>query len=287
MKKAALIAGFLLASGSVQAQNQQILDDLVFTSGEIRSTMDYGIKIVGGQMSYANQGGISPDISYEAHISQAKADAYNNAVASFMNNDWTYTAQDYADDQAARTQQEMDAAIDAYVEASVAIATVVTVNEMADAAGDPNTGAGSQDAEAVQNYLGSNDTIIDEGERLAYNDAIDEVQGTAQAYAVAVAMQNDVELQNAITAGAESYGMQVADAGDFFFDAALGNATIGFGNAVGNIALDMAGYFKTKTDILTEGANSDFYQTGPTQNPCFFAQTQEEYDLCIAGQTGA
>jgi len=237
-------------------------------------------------MAIAAQGGISPDISYEAHISQAKADAYNTAVANFTNTSWTYTAQDYADDQAIRTEQEMNAAVDAYVQAAVAVATVVTVNEMAEAAGDPSTPAGSQDAEAIQNYLQTNDVVLNETEVLAYNDAIDEVQGATQQFAVAVAMQNDAELQNSITDGAASYGMQVADAGDFFFDAATGLADIGFGNAVGSVTLDMAGYFKTKADVLTEGANSMFYTTGPTQNPCFFSQTQEEYDQCIATNGG-
>lgn len=252
--------------------------------------MDYGIKIVGGQMGYAAIGGISPDLSHEAHLAQHKTDVYNAAVAAFMENDFTYTAQDYADDQAARTQQEMDAAIGAYVEATLAIATVVAVNEMANEAGDPNTGPGSQDAEAIQNYLGSNDSIIDEGERLAYNDALDQVQGAAQEYAVAVALQNDAELQNTITATAENYGVQVADAQNFFFDSTSGMAEIGFANMVtrqGNLFLDMAGYFKDKVDILNEGANSDFYQTGPTQNPCFFSQTQEEYEQCIATNQGA
>jgi len=240
-------------------------------------------------MAFAAQGGISPDISYEAHISQAKADAYNTAVANFTNSNWTYTAQDYADDQAVRTEQEMTAAVDAYVQAAVAVATVVTVNEMAESAGDPSTPAGSQDAEAIQSYLQTNDVVLSDTEITTYNDAIDEVQGTAQQFAVAVAMQNDAELQNAITSTAESYGVQVADAQDFFFDSTSGMAEIGFANMVtrqGNLFLDMTGYFKDKVDILNEGANSMFYTTGPTQNPCFFSQTQEEYDQCVATNGG-
>lgn len=252
--------------------------------------MDYGIKIVGGQWSYAGQGGITPDLAHEAHLAQHKTDAYNAAVAAFLQNDWTYTAQDYANDQATRTQQEMDAAIDAYVQATLAVATVVEVNNRAAQVSDPNSPEGSREAQAVQEYLGSNDTIIDEGERMAYNDALDQVQGAAQEYAVAVALQNDAELQGVITATAESYGVEVADANDFFFDSTSGMAEIGFANMVtrqGNLFLDMSAYFKDKVDILNEGANSEFYQTGPTQNPCFFAQTQEEYEACVAGQSGA
>jgi len=284
MKKALVLAALAFLSVSAQAQPQ--ITDLVNASRSIVSTFDLGIQTVAGVSAFAQEGGIAPTgMASQAYIQKEQQTAYNQAVANFSNGDWTYTAEDYAQEQKAQADLEMQAAINAYVEASAAVMEVVTVNNMAENIGDTTTAEGEAQAQQLQSYIAGTDVTLEDSEVAAYNDSLESVQNAASEMAAFTALSADVELQAALEQGVADLGESIRNADNSFFS--QGNLTIEFSGATSAIALDMSTYFKTSADILTRGATEDFYKTGPTQNTCFFAQTQEEYDACIANQTGA
>lgn len=212
-------------------------------------------------------------MAWDVYISQQKADAYNAAVAAFMNKDYTYTPQDYADDQAQQAQENMDQVISDYVEAAQAVIQVAVVNEMAEevAVAGEETQDGSISAEELQDYMSTTDVVLQDEEVEAYNDALDAVEEAAAVYAVSVALQNDVELQNSLQQGAEDMGTTTQYAQDIYYQG-QGIAVVSFSNAAVELALDFGAYMKTTTDVLTAGADYMFYTTSPEydNNICFY-----------------
>ena len=273
-----------LASVSAPALAIQEIDDLVNTSASIRSTFDYGIRAIGGMTAYAATGGIAPTGTVDnGIISYGQADAYNAAVVAVQNATYTVDvgAQEYFDNAANQAMQTVSNAVNAYVDAAQAVIEVVRVNEIA---ADAQAAGDGEALTAVQDYIATNDVTLEQSDVDIYNDALVTVEENAQTAAAFMAVASDATLIESANQQADSMNATYADATESYFDAAMGEVVVRFqGVEATVVALMVTSYFKTTTDILIEGENSNFYQTGPTYNPCAFFQDPSIVDSCQGG----
>lgn len=273
-------------SGSAHAQ--QGLNDLINTSQSIVNTFDLGIRTVAGMTSYSYDGGIAPaGMAETAYIQKNQADAYNAAVAAFSGENYAYTAAEYAQDQKVTADMQMQESIEAYVQAAYAVIEVTRINNMAEEIGATNTAEGEARAQELQAYIAGNDVILDDAEVLAYNDGLAGIESAASELAAFTAIAADAELQASLESSVADMGESLRNADNAYFAEGTSNLIIEFSGTATQVALDMSLYFKTTTEILDRGAADTFYTTGPTQNPCFFAQTEEEYVTCQQENSGA
>lgn len=277
-----LLAAFLIVSGPVQAQTE--IDNLVSSSQAIRDTFDYAIKAVGGMEFYASVGGIAPTGTVDqGMITKAKQDAYNAAVSDFKAATYTYDpgAQQYFDEQAQMAMTDVHASVDAFVQASYAIIEVATVNEMAqDAAEAPD----SRQAIALQEYMEVNDVILDDQEVQTFNDSLQAMEVAAQTAGAYMAVANDPAMIQSANDSASIYLASYQESTGTFFDANTGLVTVDFASYAMSVVLDVNSYYKSDVDIITQGAETMFYQTSP-EGPCWFVQDPAEQESCYQGVT--
>ena len=167
----ALLASLIV---SAPAYSNEI-DTLVNASQSIRDSFKYGIQAVGGLQSYSTQGKIANTGTVDqGKISYDKSSAYNQAIAAVQNATYTYDpgAQEYFDDQADIAMNEVNIAVDTFVQASQAVIEVVVINEMAQ---DAQNAGDEREAMALQEYIEANDVMLADAEVDMYNDALDSV----------------------------------------------------------------------------------------------------------------
>lgn len=278
MNKRALLA-CLIASAPVNAQE---IDELVNASQSIRDSFKYGIQAVGGIITYAPNGGIAPTGMVDAgYISEMQMQAYNDAMAAMQGKTYTYDAgaQEYFDTQAQQAMELVDQAVSDYVAAAQVLIEVATINEMAR---DAQASGDERDALAIQEYADSNDVLLDDTERLAYNDSLDAIEESAQQAAAYYAVAGDTTLIESANQAAESMLVYYADAADSYFDNASGMVVVQWANQTSVVMLDVNGYFKTDVDIITAGSTSTFYRTSP-ESGCWFIEDQTEKEACMYG----
>jgi len=255
MKKLALLA---CLSVSVQASE---IDTLITTSDSLKQTFALGIQTVGGQANYATLGGISPDMVSDAYVTQAQAEAYNEALVQVAAKNYNMTAQEYFDTQSASALEALGDAVNTYTQASTDLIGAVIVNNMAVEAVDQET------VETLQTYVTNNDMQITTESVETYNGALDTVQAAAQTAASFMAVANDQELVGSAQAQADALGESFSFAEASFYSQSTVTVTM----LSGEVSLDMSAYIKSAQDILTAGAESDFYRTSPA-GECFFTQ---------------
>ena len=271
----ALLASLIV---SVPAYSNEI-DNLVNTSQSIRDTFKYGIKAVGGLQAYAPLGGIAPTGTVDqGKISYDQSKAYNDALAAVQNATYTYDpgAQEYFDNQAQTAMNEVNAAVDAYVEAAQAVIEVATVNEMAQ---DAQEAGDERGAMALQEYIEANDVVLSDAEVDFYNESLDSVESAAQVAAAYFAVANDEEL--VATADEMAYDMRVtyAEAATSFFDVATSALWVSFDGGETIQALGLGNYFKLASEVITQGEDTGFFRTSP-EGGCWFAP---DYEACLNG----
>ena len=278
MNKKALLA-CLIASAPVNAQE---IDELVNASQSIRDSFKYGIQAVGGMITYAPNGGIAPTGMVDAgYISEMQMQAYNDAMAAVQGKTYTYDAgaQEYFDTQAQQAMELVDQAVSDYVAAAQVLIEVATINEMAQ---DAQASGDERDALAIQEYADNNDVLLDDTERLAYNDSLDAIEESAQQAAAYYAVAGDTTLIESANQAAESMLVYYSEAADSYFDNASGMVVVEWANQTSAVMLDVNGYFKTDVDIITAGSTSTFYRTSP-ESGCWFIEDQTEKEACMYG----
>ena len=271
----ALLASLIV---SAPAYSNEI-DTLVNASQSIRDSFKYGIQAVGGLQSYSTQGKIANTGTVDqGKISYDKSSAYNQAIAAVQNATYTYDpgAQEYFDDQADIAMNEVNIAVDTFVQASQAVIEVVVVNEMAQ---DAQNAGDEREAMALQEYIEANDVMLADAEVDMYNDALDSVESAAQVAAAYMAVANDAELVAAADEMAYDVRVTYKEAASSFFDIATQGVWVSFdgGNTIQGLML--SGYFVTVESIIEEGQQSEFFRTSP-EGGCWFAP---DYEACING----
>lgn len=271
----ALLA-FLLVSAPAYSNE---IDDLVNASQSIRDTFKYGIKAVGGLQAYAPLGGIAPTGTVDqGKISYNQSKAYNDALVAVQNATYTYDpgAQEYFDNQAQQAMNEVNAAVDAYVQAAQVVIEVATVNEMAQ---DAQEAGDERGAMALQEYIEANDVVLSDAEVDFYNESLDNVESAAQTAAAYFAVANDEEL--VATADEMAYDIRVtyAESATSFFDVATSAVWVSFDGGETIQGLALGGYFVTVESVLIEGEDTEFFRTSP-EGGCWFAP---DYEACLNG----
>lgn len=278
--KRQILALCLIATA--QAGKTTEIDDLVNTSQSIRDSFKYGIQAVGGMIEHTQSGGIAPTGTVvQGYITQAQAEAYNNALVTVKNTVYSYDpgAQQYFDDQAQQAMSEVNAAVDNFVQAAEVLVEVATVNEMAQEA---QVSGDARDSIAIQEYTDQNDVILDETERVAYNDALDLVENTTQVAAAYYAVAGDATLIETANSAAESMLVTYAEASQSYFDVATGTMSVEWANQTAIVSLDLNAYWKSETDIITAGSASMFFKTSP-ESGCWFISDPVEKEACEFG----
>ena len=263
---------------SAQAHSNEI-DNLVNASQSIRDSFKYGIQAVGGMQSFAPQGKIAPTGTVESgKISYDQSDAYNQALTAVQNTVYTYNpgAQEYFDNQADQAMNEVNTAVDAFVQASQAVIEVVVVNQMAQ---DAQNAGDERGAMALQEYIEANDVVLADAEVDFYNESLDNVESAAQVAAAYFAVANDEELVAAADDMAYDVRVTYQEAATSFFDVATQAVWVSFDGGTTIQALGLEGYFVTVESIIEEGQQTEFFRTSP-EGGCWFAL---DYEACING----
>jgi hypothetical protein len=278
MKQLRLKALLVSLIVSAQAHSNEI-DNLVNASQSIRDSFKYGIQAVGGMHSYASQGKIAPTGTVQGgKISYDQSDAYNQALAAVQNAVYTYNpgAQEYFDNQADQAMNEVNTAVDTFVEASQAVIEVVVVNQMAE---DAQNAGDERGAMALQEYIEANDVVLADAEVDFYNESLENVESAAQVAAAYFAVANDEDLVAAADDMAYDIRVTYQEAATSFFDAATQSVWVSFDGGTTIQGLALGGYFVTVEAIIVEGEQTDFFRTSP-EGGCWFAQ---DYEACLNG----
>jgi len=263
-----------------EAQSWTTIDNLVNASGNIVTTFDAGIKAIAGTIEYAPQGGIMQDGSlYQHHMKQEDVDAYNLAVMEVTADDYTLSAAEYLAQQATQAQGNLDAAVDQYVNAASIFIEATRLGEMAQEA---QTSGDATQAQAVQDYVNTNNVLITTADITDYNESLDTVELAAETWATIEAVYQNGEAVAGLQSQADQLGYDFANADDLFLDRyseMTQSAAIIFNHNAMDAAVifvDVQSNLKTIEEMNMAGEQGGFYTTGPTQNPCFFDMESPE-----------
>ena len=267
MKKLLLpLLAFLSAS---EAHANQAVDDLVKQSGILRTNIDIAIQGIGGFMTYAPSGYIAPEGVLQAgYITFDNMDAYNAALANVENATF-YSAEDFIQDNQQAAQDNMEEAISDFVEATLAIVTVIEVNDQAENAQETGDIA---DQEALQDFIQDNDVYITEQEVADYNQAITDIEEYGNQYASFTAVLSNDEYMNEFQATANEYRNSFLDA-TLAFDASVGMLTVGWESV--SVMVDLSQYYKSADEYYAAGQQNEFYTTSPIVCGYDFSQCNE------------
>jgi len=261
--KIATLTSLCLLSSAVQSSE---LDDLIATSGAIVSQIDRGILITGAAMGYAHTGtGLSSgQLSGTAYISEEQVTAYGNALNGMVAYLPYGSAQDYLDEQAQDQLADMEAAIDDFTEVVVDMLSVVEVNEMAEAADNPD------DQAAVQEYVAANDMSISQEDADAYNQSLDAIETAANSAAAYIAVSSNPDAVAYLDQAAQDNNTRIEqNTLSYSSSNQAVSITWASGSAASSIYLNGTGDFgidiyMSDAVILEAGAQSELYLTGPT-----------------------
>ena len=257
-KRLPIIAALYLSSSVALADVQQTtstgsatVDDLVNAAAAIMSQIDKSRTLTQGISYYASVGGIAPDGTMsEAEISQAKLDAYNNAIAS-VQADVYYNTQMLLEDEHDNSMADLSVAIDNLVDATTVFATVAAVGEMA---AEADT---TQEQLDLQEVLAGTDMSLSQDDVDAYNNALAGVEQYAQEAAGFLAASKNTD----ITGSTDNYLAQnntnAYNATQVTYDATGDILFMEFAAASNFVGIEFTGYlfndFKTVEDIYNTG----------------------------------
>ena len=125
----------------------------------MRTNIDIAIQGISGFLVYSPSGYIAPDgVLQSGYITFENMEAYNAALANVENATF-YSAEDFITDNQQAAQDNMEQAVNDFVEATLAIVTVIEVAEQADNAAQTGDIA---DQEALQDFIQDNDVYLTE-----------------------------------------------------------------------------------------------------------------------------
>ena len=267
----------VLASGSAVAGPVQwnSVDNLVTASGSIATTLDKGIKRVGGYAGSAGAGHISPNGYLEVEatlLTEAQKNAYNAAIGEVQNDIFQKTAEEYFGEEYVNAQAAMDAAVDSYVAATTPIAVAQHVNNMAT---QVQFSGDAVEGQQLQAYVTNNNVLMTTGQVDAYNNTLTALQDAADQFAGVAAVYNDPQMISNFQSMADADGVDFLNADGLFLDRIENQNITGMQAALvvdftsmnsTMYVQDVAANLVTTEFLNQAGANSTFYLTGPTQD---------------------
>ena len=273
--KMKVLASLFLSSSVAQASE---LDDLIASSAAIVDQINTGILMTGAAMGYAHSGtGLSDgQLAGTAYITTEQVNAYNQALSGMV----TYlpygSAQDYLEEQAAAELALMEAAIDDFTTVVVDMLAVQEVAELAAEASTPDEEA------AVQEYVTSNtDALtIDQSDADTYNQSLDSIELHANAAGAFLGVAANPDAVAFLNQGAMDNNTRI-ETNTLSYSASTQAVSLAWtsGNPATSIYVNGSDAFNinlyvSHQDILTVGATSELYLTGPTYlgYECFMTQ---------------
>ena len=273
--KMKVLASLFLSSSVAQASE---LDDLIASSAAIVDQINTGILMTGAALGYAHSGtGLSDgQLAGTAYITAEQVNAYNQALSGMV----TYlpygSAQDYLEEQAAAELALMEAAIDDFTTVVVDMLAVQEVAELAAEASTPDEEA------AVQEYVTSNtDALtIDQSDADTYNQSLDSIETHANAAGAFLGVAANPDAVAFLNQGAMDNNTRI-ETNTLSYSASTQAVSLAWtsGNPATNIYVNGSDAFNinlyvSHQDILTAGATSELYLTGPTYlgYECFMSQ---------------
>jgi hypothetical protein len=273
--KMKVLASLFLSSSVAQASE---LDDLIASSAAIVDQINTGILMTGAAFGYAHSGtGLSDgQLAGTAYITAEQVNAYNQALSGMV----TYlpygSAQDYLEEQAAAELDLMETAIEGFTAVVVDMLAVQEVAELAAEASTPDEEA------AVQEYVTSNtDALtIDQSDADTYNQSLDSIETHANAAGAFLGVAANPDAVDFLNQGAMDNGTRI-ETNTLSYSASTQAVSLAWtsGNPATNIYVNGSDAFNidlyvSHQDILTAGATSELYLTGPTYlgYECFMSQ---------------
>ena len=265
-------------NASVQAD---AIDTLVTDSQSVLNSLDYGIRATGGLMALSVNGQVAPNgIVHGGLITQNQVTAYNNALSVVAGSTF-YDAELYLLDQGDIAIDNMNDAVDTFVDTATEISTILEIAEMAEAAQDDGT---PEQKQLVAEYTALNEASLTLSQETVteYNESLDDIETYAQQAAAYIGLANDTNATAFFDQGAENADASFVNEATTSYDnnnnmVVVMWSTTQSGSGVyidgtGGLNIDL---FTTETDVLSAGANSLFYTTSPTYlgYDCFFNET--------------
>ena len=273
--KMKVLASLFLSSSVAQASE---LDDLITSSAAIVDQINTGVLMAGAAMGYAYSGtGLSDgQLAGTAYITTEQVNAYNQALSGMI----TYlpygSAQDYLEEQAAAELALMETAIDDFTAVVVDMLAVQEVAELAAEASTPDEEA------AVQEYVTNNtDALtIDQSDADTYNQSLDSIETHANAAGAFLGVAANPDAVAFLNQGAMDNNTRI-ETNTLSYSASTQAVSLAWtsGNPATSIYVNGSDAFNidlyvSHQDILTAGATSELYLTGPTYlgYECFMSQ---------------
>ena len=273
--KMKVLASLFLSSSVAQASE---LDDLIASSAAIVDQINTGILMTGAAMGYAHSGtGLSDgQLAGTAYITTEQVNAYNQALSGMV----TYlpygSAQDYLEEQAAAELDLMETAIEGFTAVVVDMLAVQEVAELAAEASTPDEEA------AVQEYVTNNtDALtIDQSDADTYNQSLDSIETHANAAGAFLGVAANPDAVAFLNQGAMDNNTRI-ETNTLSYSASTQAVSLAWtsGNPATSIYVNGSDAFNidfyvSHQDILTAGATSELYLTGPTYlgYECFMSQ---------------
>ena len=264
-----------LTSSAVQATE---LDTLIESSAAIIAQINTGILMTGAAMAYSNTGtGISEgQLAGTAYITTEQVNAYNQALLGMVNYLPYGSAQEYLEDQADAELELMEAAIDDFTAVVVDMLAVQEVAELASEAATPDEEA------AVQEYVTNNtDALtIDQSDADTYNQSLDDIETHANAAGAFLGVAANSDAVAFLDQGAMDNNTRI-ETNTLSYSASTQAVSLAWttGNPATSVYVNGSDAFNinlyvSNQDILTAGASSELYLTGPTYlgYECFMTQ---------------
>lgn len=275
----AMIASLFLTNSAVVSSE---LDTLIETSGAIVSQIDRGILMTGAAMGFAHTGtGISDgQLAGTAYISSEQVTAYSDALTGMVSYLPYGSAEDYLNEQAQSELDAMNDAIDDFTTVVVDMLAVQQVSEMAEDAVTPDEQA------EVQAYVAANDMSISQEDADTYNQSLDLIEESANNAGAFLAVAGNPEAVAFLDQGAMDNNTRIENNG-LSYSASNQSVNIAWAssNTVSTIYMNGQDQFNldvysSHADILTAGASSWLYLTGPTHlgTVCFTTGVCDESD---------
>jgi len=269
------LMSLFLTSSAVQATE---LDTLIASSAAIIDQINTGILMTGAAMAYSNTGtGISEgQLAGTAYITTEQVNAYNQALSGMVNYLPYGSAQEYLEDQADAELELMEAAIDDFTSVVVDMLAVQEVAELASEASTPDEEA------AVQEYVTNNtDALtIDQSDADTYNQSLDDIESHANAAGAFLGVAANSDAVAFLDQGAMDNNTRI-ETNTLSYSASTQAVSLAWttGNPATSVYVNGSDAFNinlymSNQDILTAGASSELYLTGPTYlgYECFMTQ---------------
>lgn len=244
----------------------QTLDDLVTQSNKLVAAFDTSMKVIGGMEEATFMGRIVPvGISEVAKISDRDAVAYNDATTSYKS--YSPDAQEWLNATADSKILDLNNSIEEFVNAASPLVEATRVANMAQQA---QLSGDLAEQQALEDYVKTNDVVVDNNELAAFNTSVSVVEESAAVAGAYIAAANDPKIVEAANSMASQFKATYSEVTEEMFNRDTNHIEIQFASYNRVIALNMSAYVISAEEVLNIGASSYIYLNSPTQDDCYF-----------------